>query len=274
MLRLSPSAPPLWRDDDRLQFGADGAVVIDAVASWIEPAVQALEDGTSRPALRALVRLHGGADDDADAFLGRLAPVLVPTASSVPTVLQVSDDLAPPTVRAVLAGLPRGTAVRPWAGRRSEPVRPGSRVVLLGAHRVDPRRTVRLIADDIVHVPLAVDGARATVGPVVVPGQTACLVCLDASARAADPSWPLIAAQLLARARPRVDTAFAAEAGRAAAHLLSRPVEPPSSASLHLRVDALRRSWRRHLPSADCRCRSLEGSATASARSDRARVTS
>ena len=192
---------------------------------------------------------------------------------AAPLIVQVADDLPAAAVRAVLAALPARTPRIDWAGPATHRVPAGSRVLLLAAHRVDPRRAVDLMRHDIVHLPLVLDGSAATIGPVIAPGTTACLSCLDATLRDEDPAWPLIAAQLLARPRPDVDVALAAEAGRAARHVLSGPIGPVSR-SLHLRVDSLQRAWRTHRPSADCRCRSLGGIATATAPIALARATS
>lgn len=212
MLQLDPSAPPLWRDDGSVQFGSPARARITDIAPWTDAALAALESGTSRAAVRGLARLHGDRDADADALLARVRPALLPRRRARPIAVQTADDLPPATVRAVLAAFPPRTRRIDWAGRATDAVSPATRVVLLAAHRVDPRRAVVLARDDIVHVPLVLDGTTARVGPVVIPGRTACLTCLDATRRRDDPSWPLVAAQLLARPRPDVDPTLAAEA--------------------------------------------------------------
>lgn len=273
MLRLDASAPPLWRHDGTVQFGSPARVHLADRHPWTDRALTSLEAGTSRAALRALVRVHGGRDRDADDLLALLAPALARRRRSPPLALQVADDLPASVVRAVLAALPARTPRLDWAGPATHPAPAGARVVLLAARRVDPRRAVDLVRHDVVHLPFVLDGSTATIGPVVAPGVTACLSCLDAGRRRDDPAWPLIAAQLLARPRPDVDVALAAEAARAARHLLSGPIDSVTR-SLHLRVDSLRRAWRTHRPSADCRCRSLAESATASAPIDLVPATS
>lgn len=272
MLRLDPSAPPLWREDGSVQFGSPARAYLPRCRPWTDAAVRALETGTSRAACRALVRVHGGADQDADELIAALAPALVRRRRSAPLVVQVAGDLAAPAVSAALAALPARTTRVEWAGLATPPVAAGARVILLGAHRVDPRRAVDLVRHDVVHLPLVLDGSAAAVGPVVAPGVTACLSCIDATHHHEDPSWPLIAAQLLARPRARVDVALAAEAARAARYLLSGPIGPVTR-SLHLRVDSLQRVWRTHRPSEDCRCRSLEGTERATVPTAPARAT-
>lgn len=266
MPRLAPSAPPLWRDDRTVQFGAPPLVQLTLESAWHAAAVDALENGTSLPVLQGLARLAGADETDVDALLARLAPALDAPVRTPRVALQVTDDLSPGVVRAVRLGLPPDTAVLPWAGSRTAAPDDGRTVILLGAHRVDPRRAVALVREDVPHLPVVLDAGQAAVGPLVRPGLTACLSCLDATARSRDPAWPVIAAQLLARPRPDVDAGFAVEVARAARHYLSADPSKTTS-SLHLRAATPRRSWRRHRPSADCRCRSLGGSATATVRS-------
>jgi hypothetical protein len=59
----------------------------------------------------------------------------------------------------------------------------------------------RLMADDLVradqpHLVVRSTGAAVVVGPLVVPGRTACLHCTDLSRRDADHSWPAMLDQL------------------------------------------------------------------------------
>lgn len=255
MIRLDSSAPPIWREDGRVQFGAPAVASAPVIAPWVDVVAAALTTGTTRPEVRALSLLNGAAPGEGDALLDAIAPALVARRREAPIALQVGDDLPERVTRAVLAALPARSSVLPWAGASAPPVPTGTRVVVLAAFRVDPRRAAGLVRDDVTHLPLTLDGSSATVGPVVVPGRSACLACLDAARRRDDPQWPTAAAQLLGRPRPAVDVALAAEAGRAARFLLSAPVEA-TTRSLHLRVDSFRRAWRLHRPSEDCQCRS------------------
>jgi hypothetical protein len=117
-------------------------------------------------------------------------------------------------------------------------------------------------------VPLILTGTGAEVGPFVRPGDTACLACIAAFRREADPAWPLLASQLLSLAPPAVGDALVMEAAFATARLLieaGRSEKPPACHSLTLREDSMHRQTRVHRPHAECRCRSLGESATAAA---------
>lgn len=267
MIRLDPAAPPLWRADGSVQFGAPALARLTSSAAWTDAVVDALETGITPGALRALVRVHRGSDADVESLLAHVSPVLR-RRDRATVVVQSADDLPRSALDAVLAALPPRTRVVPWAGSATEDLPRGARVILLAAHRVDPRRASAYVRDDVLHLPLVLAGSRARVGPVVAPGRSACLACLDAHARHDDAQWPALAAQLLARPRPDVNTALAAEAGRAARALLSAPVDE-TTRSLLLRADSYRRVWEMHRPSADCQCRSHGESATANAPSAR-----
>ena len=60
----------------------------------------------------------------------------------------------------------------------------------------DPELADDLLADDVPHLAVATAGAAARVGPLVVPGASACLWCADRRATELDPAWPAIADQL------------------------------------------------------------------------------
>lgn len=55
------------------------------------------------------------------------------------------------------------------------------------------------MALDIPHLAVAVTGARAVVGPLVIPGRTSCLRCRDLHLADADETWPRAAVQWAAR---------------------------------------------------------------------------
>jgi hypothetical protein len=85
----------------------------------------------------------------------------------------------------------------------------------------------------VPHLAAAASEAIGVVGPLVLPGRTACLRCLDLTRAERDPAWPLILAQLTGGGAdpPACDTVLAAAvATQAAAHALAF-VDRPASAS-------------------------------------------
>ncbi len=69
--------------------------------------------------------------------------------------------------------------------------------VLVEQHVADPTRYAALTQDDQPHLSVVVREASVLVGPLVRPGETACLRCLDLHRTERDPAWPQIATQLL-----------------------------------------------------------------------------
>jgi len=66
--------------------------------------------------------------------------------------------------------------------------------VIIG--RPDPLLAAGLIRDGVPHLAVCADEAIGVVGPLVVPGRSACVRCVDLSKAARDPAWPAILAQV------------------------------------------------------------------------------
>jgi hypothetical protein len=172
-----------------------------------------------------------------------------------------------------LAATPPGR-VRGPAGTRSGPAREraarehttrarGTRpdlAVLIGIP--DPELAARLMRERIPHLAVSASEAIGVVGPLVLPGRSACLRCLDLARTDRDPAWPLILAQLASRQAdpPACDAALAAAvAAHASAQALAfidRPAQagPVTNGTLELVLPGWqwrRRTWPPHL---DCAC--------------------
>ncbi|WP_433782955.1 hypothetical protein ACQPX6_23805 [Actinomycetospora sp. CA-101289] len=156
-------------------------------------------------------------------------------------------------------------AVSRTAGRPVPDRRPGARrgataradlVVLVDAARPDPVAAHRLVLDGRRHLPVAVADGAGSVGPLVVPGRTACLRCEDLVRAEEDPAWPRVAAELSARRTPASPAAATATAALAVTEVLAllHGATPASwGTALHLGADGTRseRPARRH-PGCGC----------------------
>lgn len=69
------------------------------------------------------------------------------------------------------------------------------------------------MALDIPHLAITAAGARAVIGPLVVPGRTGCLRCRELHLADADPAWPRAAVQWASRRPPPVAAGLAHLAG-------------------------------------------------------------
>lgn len=132
--------------------------------------------------------------------------------------------------------------------------------ILVGRHLMELRAS--LMRDQVPHLAVSADEAIGVVGPLVIPGRTACLRCLDLTRAERDPAWPLILAQLEGReTNPCACDAplAAAVAAQAAAQVLAfidRAVaaDPVANGTLELVLPGWqwrRRTWPRH-PGCSC----------------------
>jgi len=132
-------------------------------------------------------------------------------------------------------GMVISTGPAPGAGACSRPIpltgrRPGL-VILADIYRRELPEALQ--RDNVPHLMAAASEAIGVVGPLVLPGGTACLRCLDLTRAERDPAWPLILAQLGGGGAdpPACDTVLAAAvAAQAAAQALAF-VDRPRSAS-------------------------------------------
>ena len=266
MLRLAPSHPPLWRTESSLQLGTDGAVRIDDITGWQEQLLDALIEGIPDAMLLPLARSLGAAHAEAERFVAEIGAALVPgPAERLVVRAELPSDVGFAESEAFAhgwraAGLDT-RAITPWCADDHDPRIPA---IVVADGLVDPRRAAALMSSDTTHLPITLAGDRIVVGPVVVPGRSACLACLHAHRADADPTWPLVAAQLIGRARTPTDTGHSIEAAVLSARLLRRATAT-SAASLSVTLSAtnVRRVWHAHRPHERCLCRSPEGTAIA-----------
>lgn len=283
LLRLDPAHPPLWRSDRTLQFGVEGRAHIDDPAPWQLRLIHDLQAGVPGHAVAMLAERGGGTPEAADHLMALLAPVLQapePAQSRVVLEALVADDAAARVCDALgAAGI--GVDVVD-GGDRVPSVRDRSLTrVLLAHHALAPQRARAALRDDAPHLPVVFSGSGALIGPLVVPGETACLECVEAHRRDADPAWPMLLAQLLAREPVPVSAALATEAGQLAARLTrgEGPHAPRVADgrrrehSVAVTSGATRREWRSHAPHPECGCRSPRGIATEAVPSAPVRVT-
>jgi hypothetical protein len=164
------------------------------------------------------------------------------------------DRFAVAGVQAVLRTAP---------GVRSGPI-PASRradlVVLTDPVPVEPTVHAGLHLDRTAHLTASVDGSRAVIGPLVLPGLTSCLRCADLHRCDRDPAWPRLAIQLANRPRRRaisdVSLCVAAAgltAGQALAYL-DRGEPETLNATLEWQLPDWRLRRRRWVSHHDCDC--------------------
>jgi bacteriocin biosynthesis cyclodehydratase domain-containing protein len=162
-------------------------------------------------------------------------------------------------------GRRRGEAARellqsawPRTDLRPQPV--ADLVVLAPTGREPQQPVAALVTEGVPHLLAEVRDGVGVVGPLVLPGSTACLHCLDLTRTDLDPDWPALAAQLAGptRGAPPCDgtlaVAVAAQAVLQALTLLAGTVPAAAGATLELALPDWR--WRRRSwsPHASCGC--------------------
>jgi hypothetical protein len=69
--------------------------------------------------------------------------------------------------------------------------------VLIAHQAIEPRLYARWLNRQIPHIAIIFDVDGALVSPLIIPGQTACLFCLEQNRAESDEGWPVIASQLV-----------------------------------------------------------------------------
>jgi len=247
LTRLDPRYPVLWRDDSTVQFGLDDLVRVQVDAEWVEPLIGRLRSGIRRGSFDLVAHGVGAPREAARQLLEALRPVLVDDRPPAPPAwiegVNVSDGRALDRLRDALAD--EGVIV----GSRADPAAVGVIVVEGAAAALQLAPYLR---DDVPHLPVSFERDAATIGPLVIPGETPCLSCRDAHECARDAAWPMLHAQLVGRAAGPI----AATRVAGAAELVARVLRTPTpSAGLMVRVSPDgRRSWRSVRHHAECPC--------------------
>jgi hypothetical protein len=79
--------------------------------------------------------------------------------------------------------------------------------VLISHQAIEPRRYAPWVSRDVPHISVSFDSEFASVSPMIIPGQTACLFCLENMRAEQDSNWPVLASQLIASQRKFDDAA-------------------------------------------------------------------
>jgi hypothetical protein len=131
-------------------------------------------------------------------------------------------DLSPGGLNRDDIGIPRGAAAArairraaPEARLAADTTRQPDLAVLAGP--ADPEEVTALLRARVPHLAVHADEAIGVVGPLVIPGCSACLRCADLARAERDSAWPLILAQATNPQRA-CDTVLATSTAALAAH--------------------------------------------------------
>lgn len=198
--RLLTGHAPLRRRDGGIQLGTDptSGLVIDGLTLDDVEVLGRIDGVSTHEDLTAHPRRAGAVSPRAAQLLGLLAAaglVTGPVPASAAATRVVLVDGRGPVARG-LAGQLAGTGagrVRagPYAADAADAdgARPDL-VLLVGQAPVAPSRAQPLRARGIRHLVVALAETTASVGPLVTPGVSPCVECLERSRADRDPAWP------------------------------------------------------------------------------------
>ena len=191
MLRIDPALALVWRTPTCVQVGVPDPVVVAELTPAQEHLLVALRAGVSAVALDAIGRMQGLTAAEVAAFVDAFDACL--------------ERPAPPRLRVGIDGV---GATAEWIGHllgsfcevravvSAPPSWKPDLVVVLGAFAIAPARAGAWLSRDVPHLAVVLADRSVRVGPLVLPGRTACVTCGELARADADPSWRGILAQL------------------------------------------------------------------------------
>lgn len=246
-LHIDPTIPLVWRNHNSAQAGIDPVRVrFDDVDDTMARALAELVRGTSTQRLSGLL----GAERSAQ-LRETIGPLLVPRhAPLLPRVAVIGDTSATTDIATLCSPA--------WAecivARHSTDVNPDSVdvIVLVGDFVISPMDVQPWLGSDINHITIVFTESAATVGPLVRPGESACVSCVELERIDVDPAWSAIAPQVWTR-RAHPSRALVAHS---ASELLA-VMTAGSGYSTRIDGDTLSRVIRPHAIHPRCGCHSL-----------------
>ncbi|HEX4444637.1 MAG TPA: TOMM precursor leader peptide-binding protein [Galbitalea sp.] len=254
VLKLDSRPAIVWRDPFSLQFGVEPVrAVLREVSTAEERMIAALGAGISRSGLTMIAQASGAGEREVASLLKRLAGLLLPAeepqsnprvaiTGTGPTTEKIADALAIAGARVEVGSIPDASC---------------DLGIAVAHYVLDPESYGFWLRRDLPHLPVIFGDDSVTIGPLVEPGTTACLYCLEHYRRDADPSWSAIASQLWGR-RSESETPLASieVAARVARMALRRLKGGRATAATSIRLEvatgrAVSRTW---LPHPDCGC--------------------
>ena len=250
-IRINPSIPVVWRDSETVQLGLDpeyarvGPLNLSGARGVTE-----LVRGTSLARLASIV----GGEHAARSLIDSCGDVFHRTPRvTLPRLAVVGVAPATDTIARTWVGSTRSTVV---AGSSTDITAVDVDFVLLVSHFVvSPIDVQPWLGRDITHCAIVFGESSVRVGPVVIPGESACIRCVELAHIDGDPSWSAVAPQMWRRtaAADSVDLAI-----HAAAESLSMF---PMGGGYSVRVDGVtfNRAVSPHALHPNCGCRAIPG---------------
>jgi len=252
-LAINALFPVVWADPQTLHIGFDPPrVVFEEVEDDLLLLLHHLTSGVSESGLRMFAEASGVNDKRLSNLLERLKPVL---ASAPPEATREILVDARPTLadRASHALANIGiTGLRPASGHTRADAR--TEVLVLAHFVPDPEQFIRWLRRDQPHTPVIFTDQAITVGPRIVPGETACLHCELTHDQALPWSSVPIVSQLWGKTAP---TATPTHITRATGHAIALLEDTSPRYQLRISPWSGTQERREVQPKPGCGCREL-----------------
>lgn len=200
--RLAKNLPLVWTSATSIQVGVDPPRArVDNIPDNAAPLLHALSQGTPASGLAMLARVHHVHQAWVDHLVASLRPAFGDTATAPPLRVQVWSTSEAVTGLMRLAQLCGVEVAAPGAVDANAV--PSNTVVLLVAdYLTHPRWADQLLGAGVTHCPVVFSDQTVSVGPVVTPGDTPCLVCVESHRRDHTPGWLEVSSQIWGKQSP------------------------------------------------------------------------
>ncbi len=194
LIRIHPSVPVVWRNHTEVQIGVDPVRLVLTIDSRERAhALSAMIRGDTTDTIAGL-----WGRTEFDGILHALGSAIHPPAPPPAQTVVVdgpalSSETIATTLRAAGHHVSHAAHTDQDFGGRPD------LAVLTSSFTVSPLDYQRWMAADVPHLPVVFGERTITVGPIIVPGVTACVSCIERHRADADQAWTAIGPQIWGR---------------------------------------------------------------------------
>ena len=110
-------------------------------------------------------------------------------------------------LRSVLAASPNNCQITTGKKMTEKQLQKIDCAVLIVQQVIEPKRYSTWLNRDVPHIVVTFDAQEVSISPMILPGQTACLFCLEIQRTQQNAQWPVIASQLISSNKKFDDSA-------------------------------------------------------------------
>jgi hypothetical protein len=199
---LSGDIPVVWTSPDSIQLGIDPPLAtLERVPDGAESLLYALQCGTSESGLLMLARDRGIESEWVESLLStvdQLGQKASPSHAKPWAIWSVSEAAEGLATLAHYSHFP----VHHTQEIADDPSADWQGVLVVADYLIHPHWLDLLARKNLPHIPVVFTDQAVTVGPLVRPGETPCLTCLESGRRDSTPHWLEVSSQLWGKRSP------------------------------------------------------------------------